>query len=168
MSTAYIFDIDGVLLDVSQRVFMAERLSNGDVLLFWKYFFSEELLQFDKPRRIGINTLLDRMARGAIILVTGRPSHLRRATLNQLQSIGIPVSKIKHIYMRSSSDYRKSYLFKLEAIERMLSKGYVILEIHDDDEEFLKRVRERIANSRLYLHSGDQIIELGRQNTLIW
>ncbi|MCS7111683.1 MAG: hypothetical protein N3D82_02530 [Ignisphaera sp.] len=168
VDSTYIFDIDGVLLDVSQRTAIAERLSNGNSSLFWQYFFSEELLQFDKPRKIGVDTLLDRMGKGAIILLTGRPSRLRKTTLSQLQSIGVPISKIRHIYMRSNSDYRKSCIFKMEIIERILSNGYTILEVHDDDEEFLNRVKRILTHSQLYLHFNDHIIEVSSQQKVLW
>ncbi len=163
----YVFDIDGVLLDVSQRIVLAEELSHGNTSLFWHYFFSEELLQFDRPRRVGIDILLDRINKGIIIIVTGRPSRLRRITVSQLQSIGIPISSIKEIHMRMDNDLRKSYLFKLETIENLLLKGYTILEVHDDDEEFLKRVR-RLTNSKLYLHSNNHIIELSSRYKTLW
>lgn len=165
---AYVFDIDGVLLDVSQRIALAEKLSRGNTSLFWHYFFSEELLQFDRPRRIGIDILLDRIDKGAIIIVTGRPSRLRKITVGQLQSIGIPISSIKEIYMRSNNDLRKSYLFKLETIEDLLLKGYTILEVHDDDEEFLKRIRRKLTNSKLYLHFNNHIIELSSRYKPLW
>ncbi len=167
-NSTYVFDIDGVLLDVSQRIALAEKASHGNTSLFWRYFFSEEFLQFDKPRKTGIDILLDRMRKGIVIIVTGRPSRLRRATLYQLQSIGIPIGGIKEIYMRSNNDHRKSYLFKLEAIERILLKGHTILELHDDDEEFLKRVKRILIHARLYLHSGNNIVELSDRLKPLW
>ncbi len=167
-TSTYIFDIDGVLLDVSQRIALAKTFAYNDKSLFWHYFFSEELLYLDKPRKIGIDILLDRIDKGTVIIVTGRPSYLRQKTLNQLQSINIPVNRITEIYFRPKNDYRKSHIFKLETLEKIVLKGYNVLEIHDDDEEFLKNAKKIIYNVKLYLHLNNQVIELSNQYKSLW
>ncbi len=159
MIKTFVFDIDGVLFDVSRRLSIAKQYSHGNEREFWKYFFQEELLKYDIPRKIGIELLLDRLSMGRIIIVTGRPNRLRLATLNQLSNFGIPIDKISEILMRKDNDYRKGYIVKEEMIKILISRGINIEEIHDDDEIFLKRMRI-LLNCRLYLHKDMNIIEL--------
>ncbi|ADM28721.1 HAD superfamily phosphatase [Ignisphaera aggregans DSM 17230] len=155
----YVFDIDGVIFDVSKRLEIAKQCSRGDEREFWRYFFQEELLIYDIPRRIGIELLMDRLDRGRVVIVTGRPNRLRRATLDQLSSAGIPVNRISEIYMRRDNDYRKGYIVKEEIIKYLLSRGMDIEEIHDDDEIFLKRIKT-LLSCKLYLHRDSEVIEL--------
>lgn len=155
----FIFDVDGVLLDVSKRLSIAKQYSHGDEREFWKYFFQEELLKYDVPRRVGIELLFNKLNRGRVIIVTGRPNRLRMATFNQLSAIGIPIDRISEILMRRDNDYRKGYIVKEEMIRILISKGINIEEIHDDDEIFLKRMRI-VLNCKLYLHRDTEVIEL--------
>ncbi len=156
---AFIFDVDGVLFDVSKRFSIAKQYSHGNEREFWKYFFLEELLKYDVPRKIGIELLFDRLNRGRVIIVSGRPKRLRIATLNQLLAVGIPIDKISEILMRKDNDYRRGYIVKEEMIRVLISRGINIVEIHDDDEIFLKRMKT-LLNCRLYHHRGTEVIEL--------
>ncbi|HDJ83653.1 MAG TPA: hypothetical protein ENG44_01485 [Desulfurococcaceae archaeon] len=156
----YVFDIDGVLVDVSERLRRAKELSEGSRELFWKYFFSKELIELDKPRDIGIRLLIDRLKMGLVAIVTGRPKSLYYITLKQLKAINIPIEQIWRIEMRRDGDYRKSYIVKLERILNIVYEGYEIAEIHDDEEELLYRARIYLPKTRLYLHKNDSVIEL--------
>ncbi len=156
----FVFDIDGVLLDVRERLQVAEELSKGNRDLFWRYFFSEDLMHLDKSRPIGIKLLLDRLSRGFVAIITGRPESLRHITLKQLRTSGIPVERIWRLDMRPRNDKRKSYRFKLERILSIHYEGFTIAEIHDDDEEVLSAIRRYIPNARLFLHTDDHVIEL--------
>ncbi len=163
LDRVFVFDIDGVLLDVRERARRAEELSKGDRELFWRYFFSEDLLELDKPRREGIELLLDRAKKGLIAIVTGRPRKLYRATMKQLTEVcGIPREVIWRIEMRDDRDRRKSYLTKLEKILNILYEGYSVEEVHDDDEELLRAVRRYIPSAKLYLHTVNGITQLFR------
>ncbi len=156
----YIFDVDGVLLDVNERLRIAEEMSRGNKELFWQYFFSEDLLSLDKPRRIGIDLLLDRAKRGLIAIVTGRPKRLYRATIKQLEEIGIPRNIVWRLEMRDNNDKRKSWIVKTEKILNIVYEGFEVIEIHDDDEEFLRYIKKKLPRTRVFLHRDNNVIEL--------
>lgn len=147
-------------MDIRERLRLAEELSKGRKNLFWRYFFSEELLALDKPRLIGIQLLLDRLSRGLVAIVTGRPQRLRHITLRQLKMLGIPVKQIWRLEMQSDSNTRKSIYFKLETILSIYYEGFPVVEVHDDELEVLMSIRRYLPKTRLYLHSNDQVIEL--------
>ena len=148
----YAFDVDGVIVDISERLKMARELSRGNRELFWRYFFSEELLVLDRPRDIGIKLVVDRSRKGSVIIITGRPSRLRKYTLEEvLRYTGI---EPKAIFMRGNCDYRPSPIVKVELIRRALSLGYDIVEYHDDSEEVLSHIRMEFPEIKLYLHEG--------------
>lgn len=147
-------------MDIRERLHLAKELSKGKKNLFWRYFFSKELLVFDKPRPIGIQLLLDRLSRGLVAIVTGRPERLRHITLRQLKMLGIPVKQIWRLEMQSDSNTRKSIYFKLETILSIYYEGFPVVEVHDDELEVLMSIRRYLPKTRLYLHSNDQVIEL--------
>lgn len=149
-----------MLLDIRERLRLAEELSKGRKDLFWRYFFSEELLALDKPRPIGVQLLLDRLSQGLVAIVTGRPERLRHITLRQLKMLGIPVKQIWRLEMRSNNNTRESTHFKLETILSIYYEGFPIVEVHDDELEVLMAIRRRLPKTKLYLHSGDQVYEL--------
>ena len=149
----YVFDIDGVLLDVNERFRIAQNSDN-----FWRTFFSEELLELDRPRKIGIEILRDRAQSGLISIITGRPENLRRATINQLKELNI-YRLIWRIIMRKRNDKRKSYIVKCEALESLINEGYIVMEVHDDDVEVLIHIRRIFPDIKLFLHEGESVIE---------
>jgi len=173
-----VFDIDGVLFDVSRRLSIAQQEARGDKRLFWEVFLREDLLELDTPRRAGIEALVNCIKRGLkILILTGRPEHLLEKTLEQLSSAGIDL-KGGGIYMvmrpskkaGQGNPYRPpvsmprlgeqvdSKVFKLRVIEGIL-KGFRIIEIHEDDEEVLREVGKRYPGIKLYIHDGDSYRE---------
>jgi len=158
----YVFDVDGVLVDASERLREAlHRIGVMDIVhprslnprlraRFWRVFLSEELLAYDRPRRVGINMLLDRLNRGVVLILTGRPYRLRRATLRELEEAGIPVRRALLI-MRPRGDRRRDYEFKSSVLRRIPR----VVEVHDDELEVLERVRRIHPSARLYLHFKD-------------
>ena len=155
----YVFDIDGVLVDPSERIKVAmirsrindihkEKLSKN----FWKIFLSEDLLSLDKPREIGISLLKDRENIGEVIIVTGRPLRLKRATINELKSFGINFKKIRALLMRRNNDFRYEWIVKPELLKGFLKKPE-ILEIHDDSERTLREYSKYFPGAKLFLHS---------------
>ncbi len=146
------FDVDGVLLDVSERLRVAEELSKhrGN---FWDIFFDEELLHLDKPREAVRDLIRSRAARYGLIVITGRPRRLYHITLNQLMTY-YDVRPVR-TYMRGNFSRKPPNILKLELIEEALSDGFQIVEYHDDDEEVLRSIKNVYPNIRLYLHEGD-------------
>lgn len=145
------FDVDGVLLDVSERFRVAEELSRTGIN-FWDAFFNEDLTRLDKPKEVVRELIKSKASKYGFIIITGRPRKLYHITLNQLMTFyGM---KPVRAYMRGLSDYRPSKLLKLELIEKALKDGYQIIEYHDDDEEVLKSVKDLHPDITLYLHDN--------------
>ncbi|MGC9147982.1 MAG: HAD family acid phosphatase [Sulfolobales archaeon] len=160
-----LFDIDGVLFDVSERYLRALTADpkRGDT--FWNIFFSEDLLVLDKPLEKGVENLRKCLEKNYdIIIVSGRPERLREATLKQLMNIGLLENKdFKKLILRRNNDIRKSYVFKIEIVKE-LTKRYVIKEIHDDDLEFLRRVSHIALNSVLFYYENSCVKILKKLN----
>jgi len=148
------FDVDGVLLDVSERFRIAKELvESGRERDFWRVFFREELLLLDKPRGISIELINSRVGRYGLIVITGRPANLYKITLEQIvQNFKLRPTKI---FMRRVNDYRPSTIVKLELIEKALNEGYEVVEYHDDDLQVLKTIKKLYPGITLYFHQGD-------------
>lgn len=159
----FVFDIDGVLVDVEAKlreVFRQlglERLKASPDLLdhnlrrkFWKLFLSKEFMVFDRPRRIGIELLLSRLEMGRVVVITGRPQHLRGATIRELKAFGIPVERVFFLF-RPKGDYRKDYVLKADFLSRLSN----VIEVHDDSIEVLMEARKIHPHAKLYLHKGN-------------
>ncbi len=152
MRDTYAFDVDGVIVDVSERLRRAKELSRNKKE-FWELFFSDELHELDKPRPAGVEAVRDRARRGYVIIVTGRPQKLFKVTLKQVvEFTGV---KPAYIYMRRTGDMRPSATIKLELLERAMNEGFNIVEYHDDEEEVLKNIMNTYPNITLYLHYND-------------
>ncbi len=151
----YVFDVDGVLLDVGERLRVAmERCGGRKSDRFWNAFFSKELLDLDKPRSVGIELLRDRASKGLIAIVSGRPRKLLSETIKQLEKVcGIPRTLIWRIELREDGDRRPAKIVKLERILNILYEGFEVAEIHDDDIEFLNLARRYLPRTKLYLHT---------------
>jgi len=162
----YVFDLDGVLIDVNFKIkIVLEKLGFDentnprslnvvDRQKFWKLFLSEEYIKYDKPRAIGINLLKDRLDKGRIVVVTGRPETLRRKTLEELSKWSIPVNRLIFIFRRRG-DRRRDVDFKVDVNAKLGN----IVEVHDDTEEILEKIKEFFPNTSLYLHFNDEYAE---------
>jgi len=71
--SCYAFDIDGVLVVARRRFEEAKRRSRGNRELFWRIFLDPAMLSLDEPRETGIGLLRDRVGRGRVVIVSGRP-----------------------------------------------------------------------------------------------
>jgi len=125
-----VFDLDGTLIDSSERFRRCELESRGNRYRFWECFQSPKYMDFDRPRYGIVKLLLDYRARGyRIIIVTGRCRETQELkTLEQLREWGI---EFDEIYFRSRNDYRKDYVFKSEII-REIGSRCIIEAIYDD------------------------------------
>jgi len=155
LGKVYVFDVDGVLLDVSERLRIAMEHCGGKRNdRFWSKFFSKELLSLDSPRSIGIELLKDRASKGLIAIVSGRPRRLENETIKQLVELcRIPRSLIWRLELRDDGDRRPAKIVKLERVLNILYEGFEIAEVHDDDVEFLNLVRRYLPKTKLYLHT---------------
>ncbi|RLF01150.1 MAG: hypothetical protein DRJ63_00160 [Thermoprotei archaeon] len=157
----YVFDVDGVLVDVSEKISVVMKKLKLDARdpedldpkirsRFWRLFLSEDYIIYDKPREIGIDLLLDRLKKGRVVVVTGRPASLRRATILELKSFGLPVSQIS-FFFRRKGDFRKDYEYKCDVIKSLVN----VIEVHDDSVEVLEALSRILKNTKLYLHFDD-------------
>jgi len=158
----YVFDVDGVLVDATERLREALRRlgvssasTPGELdprlrQRFWEVFLSEDLLALDRPRSVGIQLLLDRLGRGVVLVLTGRPYRLYRATLRELQGFGVPVDRVV-VSMRPRGDRRRDVEFKASVLARIPK----VAEVHDDELEVLEAARRLHPEARLFLHRGD-------------
>ena len=153
LRNAYAFDVDGVIVDPSERFRIAKELSKNRKE-FWEVFFSEELCKRDKPRLAGIRAVKERAVKGCIIIITGRPYRLFDITLEQVvEFTGV---KPARIYMRRTGDVRPSTSVKLELLERAIREGFNVIEFHDDEEEVLRKIMYAYPDITLYLHYDDK------------
>ena len=152
MNEAYAFDVDGVLVDNEVRARKAMELSRALGRDFHEVLHYESLLPLDKPRESGIKLYKNRSKKGLVIIVTGRPKKLLKATINQIvEFTGI---KPHYVLTRSNNDRRPSYKVKADLIALAIKKGMEVIEFHDDDKEVLREIRSRFPWVRLYLHEG--------------
>jgi phosphoglycolate phosphatase-like HAD superfamily hydrolase len=142
-----IFDIDGVLIDCSERLERCEEESNGDRKAFWSCFLSPRYMHLDKPIEFGFEVLRDRIANGFnVVIVTGRTDNMASETLEQLESQGI--TDIPVVF-RKTGNLAKDYMYKLSVAKRL---GLDVREVHDDSVDVLKSFGEVYPHAKLYLY----------------
>jgi phosphoglycolate phosphatase-like HAD superfamily hydrolase len=151
-----IFDLDGVIADVSGRIEKALRelgkenlneLSREDRRRFWEIFLNPELLELDKPRMDVIDYMRKIKDKGLrIIIVTGRTIKQKKETLKQLSSWGVPYDEI---YFRMAGDLRKDSIYKRGVVKLLLKRGYNIVEVWEDSDEVIRELRKLIPYAKI-------------------
>jgi ribonucleotide monophosphatase NagD (HAD superfamily) len=142
-----VFDIDGVLIDCSERLRRCEEEAGGSKRLFWSCFLSSRYMHLDKPIDFGLEVLKDRIAKGLnIVIITGRTDNMAFETVEQLKSMGIEGIPI---VFRKTGNFAKDYIYKASAAKKL---GLEILEVHDDSVDVLKSFAELYPNARPYLY----------------
>jgi hypothetical protein len=117
-----VFDIDGVLADVSHRVHHVRRRPKD-----WSAFFAAA--HEDPPLPDGV-ALARRVAdERPLLYLTGRPEHLRRITQGWLDRHGLPAGRL---LMRPAGDRRPARFMKLERL-RVLHEREPVHVVVDDD-----------------------------------
>ncbi|RLE90398.1 MAG: hypothetical protein DRN04_15185 [Thermoprotei archaeon] len=157
-----VFDIDGVIFDVSDRIRATldelgvdniEKVKRNPKLRskFWKIFLSPKYMYLDKPRFDVINymrKLKDKEYK--IIIVTGRVLEIQgEETEKQLREYNVPYDEI---YFRRKRDKRKDYEFKTSIIQWLISRGYEIIEVHEDSEEVINKLKLILPSAKFYLY----------------
>ena len=158
---AAVFDIDDTLFDASRRLREAleragapgsdpSRLRGSRRESFWRAFLSEELLTLDSPYANVVELVKSKKRAGlAIILITGRPERLRRATIRQLEEAGVPFDEL---HMRRDGDRRPEVGFKIDAVRR-LSRSWDVREFHDNNPQVIEAVANLLPDVVLFIHS---------------
>ncbi|MEM4595492.1 MAG: HAD family acid phosphatase [Thermofilaceae archaeon] len=134
-----VFDIDGVLVDCSERLKRSlEEVGASDTseLLgekrrrFWEVFLSEKYMDADAANPEAVELAWKRRLSGyRVVLVTGRPERLSAATFEQLRRFNVVFDAV----VFRANDYRgKDHEYKRTVLEEL---GLRVVELHDDSEQ---------------------------------
>jgi len=153
---ACIVDVDGTLIDSSERFRVATRRGRID----WKVALDPKLVEtLDKPMPEDIlRTIVEKCREmcDIVIVLTGRPRRLEEITRRQLREIGF---KYDLLIMREDYDLSDEISFKLRKI-RDLYKKFNIVAIFDDNFQFLVAARSVVPSARLYHVTRDHVYEI--------
>lgn len=126
-----VFDVDGVLADVSHRRHFIEGRRD------WAGFFAAA--RDDTPLAPGIE--LARAARDKglhLVYLSGRPEHLRQVTLEWLQQHGVPDGEL---LLRPERDRSPATGLKLRLLRRLGRTARIVFFV-DDDSDVVHAVRQ--------------------------
>lgn len=119
-----VFDIDGVLADVSHRVHLLDARPQD-----WDAFFAAAV--DDPPHPEGLALAEAAAADCDLAYVTGRPERCRADTDAWLRRHGLPVGPLR---MRADGDHRPARQAKPRLLAA-LARGRVVAVVVDDDPE---------------------------------
>ncbi len=152
MSEIFIFDVDDVIVDSSERLKKASTLSQIFKKPLEAFLYTPELLSLDRPRALGVRLFKERARRGHVVVVSGRPQRLYNFTLKEIKEFtGVEPFKI---LLRSRNTRSPHYKVKLEHVRRLISSGYEVMEFHDNDMRAINAVKEAFPWIRTYHHIG--------------
>lgn len=134
-----IFDIDGVLVDNTDRLKKSleeigvsnfAELNNEVKKKFWDIFLSPKYIDLDKPNRVAVDWAWRKHREGyGIVVLTGRPGRLSEHTIAQLKGFNIPYHAV---IFRPDNVFIKDHAFKENVVRDIRAR---IVEAHDDSEE---------------------------------
>uniref|UniRef100_A0A7C4FGY5 Acid phosphatase n=1 Tax=Ignisphaera aggregans TaxID=334771 RepID=A0A7C4FGY5_9CREN len=146
-SNNVVFDIDGVLIDCSERLAKCKEEARGNRRLFWNCFLSTKYMHLDKPIDFGFEVLRDRLSKSfSVVIITGRTDNMAQKTLEQLKSMGVEELPI---VFRRRGNTTKDYIYKPSTAKKLRLE---VLEVHEDDFEVLKSFKEAYPEARTYLY----------------
>jgi hypothetical protein len=126
-----IVDIDGVLADVRHRVHYVEQRTKN-----CKRFLAAAV--HDDPHAEGLAVVAKLAEEHDVVILTGRPEHLRDDTTEWLARHGLAAHKL---LMRPDGDRGPSARFKLREVQR-LARHLTIAIVVDDDESVIATMRD--------------------------
>ena len=135
-----VFDIDGVLADVSHRLHLVAGRRKD-----WDAFFSAA--PADAPFAQGVALAVESAKDCDVVYLTGRPERCRADTLAWLTRHGLPDGELA---MRSATDRRPARLSKPPLLRR-LAQGRTVAVVVDDDEQVCdayERAGHRVLRAR--------------------
>lgn len=169
MNKIVVYDLDGTLLDVSERLNKAKEeagvqdLDNATDEEYEKVmsiFNSVKYIDFDKPKENVVNQLRQEANKYGVFIMTGRTKDMSRATKNQLNEFDIPYDEIIHVN-ENLRDVNQTAENKALEIKK-LSDNYEIIKFVDDEEENRKKVAEIIGEDKVF--SPDTQNKVVREN----
>lgn len=119
-----VFDIDGVLADVTHRLHHLQSRPKD-----WDAFFSAACA--DPPLPEGISRCRELALTCEVVYLTGRPERCRRDTRHWLTRQGLPEGRLG---MRADGDRRPARLAKPDQLRRILGGRAVQVIVDDDDQ----------------------------------
>lgn len=162
MVKCVVFDLDGVIFDVSARlraVLEELRVKSMDEVKrnpklrnkFWKLFLSQKYMYLDAARINVIEYMRNLKKKGyKIVIITGRVLEKQgEETKRQLDENKVPYDEI---YFRRKNDRRKDVEYKKAIIQWLIYNGCDIVEIHEDSREIINSLKELIPNARFYIY----------------
>lgn len=129
MKQTYIFDIDGTLADVTDRLHHLEGSNEGK----WDRFYKD--CGQDKPIDQTVNILNAMWYAGYnILFYSGRTETVRDMTIDWLDNhTAVSRHHIENnLFMRGVEDYRKDYIIKKEWFEKLGDLKHQILGVFED------------------------------------
>lgn len=117
-----VFDIDGVLADVSHRLHHLAKKPKD-----WNAFFSAA--PADPPLPQGIELARQLAQEHKLAYVTGRPERLRRPTIAWLERHDLPRGRL---FMRRSGDFRPARSAKVDVLRDLHRTSPVHVVVDDD------------------------------------
>lgn len=119
-----VFDIDGVLADVTHRLHHLQGRRKN-----WAAFFAAA--GHDPLLHEGRDRALAAAREHALVYLSGRPERLRRVTQSWLDRHELPSGAV---LLRPNRDHRPARVLKPELLERVRTTGPVALVVDDDAE----------------------------------
>ena len=133
MKNFIIFDIDGTLADISQRLHFIQGEKKD-----WESFYGA--MDKDQPiyemalllRVLLFTTLTD--TEYEVVFVTGRPEKYREKTMKWLSNISRIENLNERLFMRKDGDHRQDYVVKREIVEKLKERGPIRMAFEDRDQ----------------------------------
>lgn len=125
-----VFDIDGVLADVTHRLHHLETRPKD-----WRGFFATA--SADPVLETGALLAAELAADHEVVYLTGRPAHLRQVTASWIERHQLPPGRL---LMRRRRDFRPARVVKLELL-RQLAADQPVDVVVDDDPEVVAALR---------------------------
>ncbi len=148
-----IFDLEGVLIDNTKRLRYAlskvgakdiSELSYPRKSFFWKVFLNRDLAyRLDEVNNTGLKVLAEKSRDYQIVIISGSPCDIVRDHIEKIKKrakeLGLEI-RIDKIFCRKGTK-EKAPDFKERIIRGIMLWGEII-EVHDDDERVIERVKK--------------------------
>jgi len=156
MEKIVIYDLDGTLIDVSERLSKSleevgiqslEEATNEQYDKVMKILNSKKYIDTDKPKEDVINQLKQDADENGVFIMTGRVGEAKDCTKQQLKKFGIPYDEIVFVN-EDLRDIKSTAENKAQKVAE-LQKQYEIIKFVDDMPENREAVAEIIGEDKV-------------------